>query len=424
MRFSIKKLRAHKWRLDYTLNGTRCRPSYKTKELAEAEQARIEAQISDGGTAWLALEANERIELMSLLREIQTAGKTLRGVWDEYKRRSLGKQVIAKTLGEAYEQYLTERKALRLSPEHLGGIRTIVGRFVKPRAAQFVTQITRQDIVTFLQPYADETFNSYRRYLSSFFAWCLSLHFHDENPVATVEAIDRRRFASHDRPPGVLHYDDCKALLKAALDTDPGVLRYLAVGLLAGLRPEREAAGLSPADITDKIHVRAKTAKDRQQRYVEILPALTEWLALPLPAPEQGPRAFDYPIKNLRKRLDAIRVAAGLIKFEPDKPKHGRMKRAKIIENRWPKDGLRHTFASAYYALYGAEKTIAALGHGDYDMLFQHYRRLMSREEAEKILSITPAVVTAPPTVPGVPSLKLNWPPASPKAMHTAAGSP
>jgi len=416
MRFVLKKLAGRKrWRLDYTLNGTRFRPSFKTKELAQAEQARVETQVQDCGTAWLSLSESTRTELMSILREIDASGETLRGLWDEHKRRSSGKKIIAKKLGEAYQQYLAEREALCLSKKHLGTIRTVVGRFVKPRAAQFVTQIARQNVVDFLQPYADETFNSYRHYLYTFFGWCRDLHFGDENPVALIKAIDRRRLKSYDKPPGVLHYDDCKALLKATLETDPRLLRYVAVCLFAGLRPEREAAQLQPADITDKIQVRAKFAKDRQQRYVEIVPALKDWLALPLPAPEQGPRTFDYPIKNLRKRFEAVRVHAGLIKYEPGTVKAGKTKRPKIIENRYPKDCLRHTFASAFYTLYGADRTIAAMGHGDYDMLFSHYRRLMTKEEAEKILSISPAVVTAPPPVPVVPTLKLNWPQTSPK---------
>lgn len=179
---------------------------------------------------------------MSILREIEVSGKTLKDVWDEYKRRSFGKKIIGKKLGEAYEQFMAERRSLRLSKEHLGGFRTTVGRFVKARAAQFVTQITRQDIVAFLEPYADQTFNSYRHYLYTFFGWCRDLHFGDENPVAFIKTIDRRRLKSYDKPPGVLHYDDCKALLKATLETDPRLLRYVAVCLFAGLRPKRDGA--------------------------------------------------------------------------------------------------------------------------------------------------------------------------------------
>jgi hypothetical protein len=125
----------------------------------------------------------------------------------------------------------------------------------------------------------------------------------------------------------------------------------------------------------------------------------------------------------------AIRERAGLIKVEPrtrPKKKGKGVVRIgqKIIETAWHQDCMRHTFASAFYAVHGADRTIAALGHGDYDMLFQHYRRLMTKEEAEKILCITPAVVAMPPTVPGLASLKLDRPPASPKAMVGAAGSP
>jgi hypothetical protein len=41
-----------------------------------------------------------------------------------------------------------------------------------------------------------------------------------------------------------------------------------------------------------------------------------------------------------------------------------------------------------------AESTIQQLGHGDYDMLFGHYRTLMTKEQAEKIFSLTPDMVS------------------------------
>jgi hypothetical protein len=143
------------------------------------------------------------------------------------------------------------------------------------------------------------------------------MKFAEENPAASIKPIDKRRM--DDKPPGVLQYDQCVALLRAALELDPGLLRYVALCLFAGLRPDREAVEIHPADITDRIYVRGKTAKDRQQRYIEIIPALKDWLALPLPAPAQGPRAFDYPITNLRRRFVDIRERAGLIKIEPRK---------------------------------------------------------------------------------------------------------
>jgi hypothetical protein len=64
----------------------------------------------------------------------------------------------------------------------------------------------------------------------------------------------------------------------------------------------------------------------------------------------------------------------------------------KILETTWHQYCMRHTFASAFYATNGTERTIEALGHGDYESLFGHYRRRMKKEEGQRILAITPAI--------------------------------
>jgi integrase len=118
--------------------------------------------------------------------------------------------------------------------------------------------------------------------------------------------------------------------------------------------------------------VRGLHAKDRQRRHVKIHSTLEKWLDL------DG----DLPAKNLRKRWARVRLKSGLVK-EVDGKLEG-----------WEPDCLRHTFASAWLAMHGAESTIQQLGHGDYDMLFGHYRTLMTKEQAEKIFSLTPDAVS------------------------------
>ena len=62
MKFTLRRIANRKrWLLDYRTNGKQHRLVFKTKELAEAEQERIEKQITDGGTAWLAISAAERV---------------------------------------------------------------------------------------------------------------------------------------------------------------------------------------------------------------------------------------------------------------------------------------------------------------------------------------------------------------------------
>src|SRR5207248_10808323 len=74
---------------------------------------------------------------------------------------------------------------------------------------------------------------------------------------------------------------------------------------------------------------------------------------------------------NARKKLDFVRKAAGLA--------------------RWPKNGLRHSFASyRLAAIHDAPRVAADLGHTSPQMLYSTYRELVLPEEAERFWKIVP----------------------------------
>ena len=203
-----------------------------------------------------------------------------------------------------------------------------------------------------------------------------------KSPTATIQLIDESRMPDLDTPPLILNVAQCEALLRATLERDRGLVPYIATGLFAGLRPNREAAGLLETDIFDGfIRVRGLHAKDRQRRDVEIHPTLQAWLDL----------GGEFRPKNLRRRFERIRAAAGLIRLEKVPGKE----RKQIVATGWAQDCLRHTFASHYMPIFGAEKTVAQLGHGDYNMLFGHYRALVTRQEAEAFWKLTPDYVVS-----------------------------
>lgn len=75
---------------------------------------------------------------------------------------------------------------------------------------------------------------------------------------------------------------------------------------------------------------------------------------------------------NARKKLDAIRRDVGLA--------------------RWPKNGLRHSFASyRLAAIHDAPRVAAELGHSTPHMLYSTYRELVLPEEAERYWKIVPS---------------------------------
>ncbi len=94
-------------------------------------------------------------------------------------------------------------------------------------------------------------------------------------------------------------------------------------------------------------------------------PNLREWLR-----PYAGMTGAVVPV-NARKKLDAIRNAAGL--------------------RRWPKNGLRHSFASyRLAATHDAPRVASELGHTSPHMLYSTYRELVLPEEAERYWNIAP----------------------------------
>jgi integrase len=109
------------------------------------------------------------------------------------------------------------------------------------------------------------------------------------------------------------------------------------------------------------IHVSALKSKTRQRRLVQISGNLSKWLNL------KG----NLPCKNFVKRFNAVRLAAGI--------------------NKWPHDALRHSFASYHLAMHGsADRTATEMGHRGTDMLFRHYRELVSNKDAKDFWAIVP----------------------------------
>jgi len=219
-----------------------------------------------------------------------------------------------------------------------------------------------------------DTITTRRKYvalLNAFFGFAVRKGYIEENPVAKVY-VDAG--ALDEKLPEAYSAGQVETILNATLQEAPRAVPMLAVGFFAGLRPaELTALDWSDVDFADKhIQVRPETAKRRRQRFVTMSDNLLAWLS-------------PY-------RKDAGPLALTKMEFRRD--------RARILEcarlNRWIHDGLRHTFATAHFALYqDAAKTAAELGHtGDTAVLHQHYRALMKQSDAKRYWSIKPKART------------------------------
>ena len=149
---------------------------------------------------------------------------------------------------------------------------------------------------------------------------------------------------------------------------------YLAIGFFAGLRPA-ELQGLTWADVDLKsklIRVMPEVAKTRRARSVEITPNLAKWLRR---YRHQNGAAVVPPYVTMRRWRRKVGLACGL--------------------GTWPQDVMRHCFATYYLETHDVQSTIRQLGHTSPTVLYDNYRGLTTRKEAEKFWRIIPRVGAA-----------------------------
>ncbi len=166
---------------------------------------------------------------------------------------------------------------------------------------------------------------------------------------------------TENKPPGIHSPAQVAAVLEQARAQDANLCRYLAVRYFAGLRGS-EAASLAEDAIQPGrgfLEVTAAKAKTRRRRLVTIQPALAAWLAL----------GGVLPLGDVNTKLWTL---------------------TRALPFPWPRNVTRHSFVSYHLAGFGsAGKTALEAGHTE-QILFNHYREVVTAEAAADFWAIRP----------------------------------
>ena len=218
-----------------------------------------------------------------------------------------------------------------------------------------------------------KTRNHFRSTLSVFLKWSVrkgylneshTLHrsnwlFPDGNAKEPTEAGEVAAYSANE--------------FNALLTTAKGNLQALiAIGGLAGLR-SGELLRLSWQDVWQRpgfIKVTAQKAKTRSRRLVPIVPALAAWLE-PFRECTEG-RLWAGKSVSFDENVLKVFQAAGITRR---------------------RNALRHSFISYRLALVRNEHQVAAEAGTSVQMIHQHYRELVTPEEAEGYFKVQPATV-------------------------------
>ena len=149
------------------------------------------------------------------------------------------------------------------------------------------------------------------------------------------------------------------------------LLPLLAIGAFAGLRTA-ELLRLEWSNLKfsgkGSVEVTARKAKSAKRRVITMSDNLRAWLE---PYAASTGKLWQTSESAFHKASKKVGIAAGLPK--------------------WPQNGLRHSFASYHLAKHqDAPRLALDMGHISPKMIFDHYREIVTPEEAERYWQIFP----------------------------------
>ena len=342
-----------RWRVSTKLNGKRTQRFFSTRKNAREWMLSVHdnASIED---FWRFRNSSEKLQIVELFQLAETKGvrfKDLASSLVQYQK------LVQIRLSEAVKIYICELSKRSLRPSSNKQSRINLNQLSEEFDGRDCHSITSSDLEHWFRErnWKRSTVDGVIAKIGPFFNWCIREKYSRENPVKGVI-----RPKEDESEPCILTPDEVFRILTVAQMHSPKLIPYLVLGSFGGVRPE-EINRLQWQDISiHGITISGHKAKTRKRRLVSISANMAEWL-------KQG---GELPPKNKRKQLDKVR---------------------KMADVTWGHDIMRHTFASYHLAYHGSpDRTAHELGHRDTNMLFRHYRQLVTREEAEKFWAIYP----------------------------------
>jgi integrase len=380
VKIPVYGLSSGRWCLSFYQDGKRKRETRSTREEATKRAQEVATAIHGQKASGLTLTGADRDSYARSLEVLKPFAVTLHDAVEAYaktrhklQKASLNEAVDfylrhhatdlpAKTVKEIADELLAAKRQDGVSAAYLKDLNTrlphIAAAFTIP-----IGQVTQGQLENWLRsrPGSLRSRNNYRSLVVTLWRFARQRGYLLRDRSTEADSLPRAK--DNGAEIEVFHPADFAKLIAKA---DANLVPFLAIGAFTGLR-HAELLRLEWEDVRFAqgfVEVKAKKAKTAQRRLVPIQPNLQAWLA-PYRA-QTGPVCVWSRIGRTASVL------------------------AKSLGVTWPKNGLRHSYATYRLAqCQDAAKVALEMGNTP-SMVFRHYRELVTPKEAAVWWSISP----------------------------------
>ena len=380
VKIPVYGLSSGRWCLSYYQDGQRKRETRATCEEATKRAEEVATAIHGQKAAGLTLTGADRDSYARSLEVLKPFAVTLHDAVEAYakarnklQKASLNEAVDfylrhnptnlpAKTVKEIGSELVEAKKRDRVSAAYLRDLNTRLPRIAVAFSGP-IGQVTQSQIEDWLRslPGSLRSRNNYRSLVVTLWRFARQRGYLLRDRATEADQLSRAKDNGTE-----IEIFSPQELAKVIAKADADLVPFLALGAFTGLR-HAELLRLEWEDVRfgqGFVEVKARKAKTAQRRLVPIQPNLQAWLA---PYHERTGEVCPW--------IRIGRTASVL---------------AKSLGVAWPKNGLRHSYATYRLAqCQDAAKVALEMGNTP-NMIFRHYRELVTPKEAAAWWSIVP----------------------------------
>jgi len=386
--------------LVHYLGSQRIKRKFADLKEARREAELVAAKLASGENEVLRLTSTDRVVYLQARAELHSLNLPLNVAVSEYvnavKRLPQGVKLSEavdfflrrnstalpqKTVREVVDEMIASKTKQDRGEKHLADLESRLGRFADAMQMN-IGQVTGVMIQKHLDELnvAGRTQQNHLRHITSLFRFAARKKYLPKDALDEIAAVEKPEAELTDIE--IFSPVELRELLTVAR---PEIIPWLAVAAFAGLRTaELQRLDWHEVNLTERyIEVTAAKSKTASRRLVPITDNLLAWLT---PRAQTGGRVTGF--ENMAKQIGWLVQDVNEAREKHAKENGHDLKSAQKFE--WKRNGLRHSFISYRLAAIKNTAEVALEAGNSPQMIFKHYRQLVTEAEAAKWFSIMP----------------------------------